>query len=144
MKYTTQTWYHLAMTYDGNGVSLYVNGELQFTAAGTVTPTASQPLLLGARNNGGDPNWVLGIIDDVRIWNHARTKDQIQANMKAVLSGSEAGLIAYYRMDQQNGGQKMLDYTTKAHTGTLGNAAGADGQDPIWVNVTSPQQGCGL
>ena len=145
MKYSTKTWYHLALVYDGAGVSLYVNGVHQFTAVGTVTLSAqNQPLLLSGRNADYDPNWVNGIIDDVRIWNHARTKDQIAANMNKILSGDEQGLLAYYRMDQTAGGQKLLDFTGKAHNATLGSSPDVDAQDPVWVDSKPPVVGCGL
>jgi hypothetical protein len=142
MKYVPLTWYHLAMTYNGSAVTLFVNGEQQFSAAGAVILSPTQPLLIGARNSGGDPNWTWGIIDDVRIWNHARTKEQIQGAMKKTLAGNEAGLLAYYRMDQQSGGQQALDYTGKGHAGTLGNSLGADSQDPVWSKAASPIAGC--
>ena len=46
--------------------------------------------------------WI-GKVDEVRIWNDARTQDEIQEWMnKTLVVGNVTGLIAYYPMDVNN------------------------------------------
>jgi len=72
------TWYHAAMTYDGTIIKQYINGVQQFSiAGGNVTPSGLQ---LGRYYNGA--YYFNGLIDDVRIYNYARTPEQIYNDYK--------------------------------------------------------------
>ena len=73
-------WSHLAATYDGSVVRLYVNGA----SAGSV----SYPGVISASNGvlrlGGNsvwPEWFSGVIDEVRIYNRALSVDEIRGDM---------------------------------------------------------------
>src|SRR5262249_40455356 len=44
-----------------------------------------------------------GQIDDVRIWSAVRTPDEIWSDMRTAASGTEAGLEAYYKLDDGQG-----------------------------------------
>ncbi|MHC4658315.1 MAG: LamG-like jellyroll fold domain-containing protein, partial [Planctomycetota bacterium] len=44
-----------------------------------------------------------GIIDEVRVWNVARTQQQIERAMHRSLSGSESGLVGYWKFDEGSG-----------------------------------------
>jgi len=76
------TWTHLATTYDGTAVRLFVNGVqvASTTATGTIATSAS------ALQIGGDAlfaQFFSGRIDEVRIYNAALSAAQIQADMTA-------------------------------------------------------------
>ena len=79
---TSNRWTHLAATYDGTTLRLYVNGAQVATRSQTGTlATSSNPL-----NIGGDTiynQYFAGRIDDVRLYNTARSAVQIQADMNA-------------------------------------------------------------
>jgi len=79
-------WHHLAATYDGSKLRLYVDGVLDDSLAqgGISIPTSGGTLSLGARPAG--ENQFDGLIDDVRIWARARTQAEIQASMNQALS----------------------------------------------------------
>ena len=47
----------------------------------------------------------VGLLDDLRVWNTVRMQEQIEDNMYRDLGGGEDGLIAYWRMDEGQGGQ---------------------------------------
>ena len=76
-------WTHLAGTYDGANVKLYINGKLiQSTPWTSDIQSTTYPLFIG---NHGDVNYpdrpFIGNIDEVRVWNIARTEAEIKANM---------------------------------------------------------------
>ena len=67
---TTNTWSHLAATYNGSALTLYLNGVSIGTQAGTGSIATST----GALRLGGNtiwPEWFQGDIDEVRIYNRA-------------------------------------------------------------------------
>jgi hypothetical protein len=74
--WTAGNWYHVAGTYDGAVVRLYVNGSLVASApASGAIPAYGRPLELGQFSNLNDP--LPGTIDEVRIYNRALTQDEI-------------------------------------------------------------------
>src|SRR5213079_1370928 len=74
------TWTHLAGTFDGAMVRLYVNGELVASQAQTAALTATAGTLqIGSDSYAGE-NFA-GRIDEVRIYNRALTAAEIQADM---------------------------------------------------------------
>jgi glucose/arabinose dehydrogenase/chitodextrinase len=83
---TTNTWTHLAGTYDGSTLRLYVNGVQVASKAQTGTlSTSSNPLTIG-----GDPiygQYFAGRIDEVRVYSSALSAAQIQADMNAAIGG---------------------------------------------------------
>jgi len=73
------TWSHLAATYDGATMRLYVNG-VQVASAAQTGPigASSQPLTIGS-------NWS-GLIDEVRIYNRALSASQILTDMNSAVN----------------------------------------------------------
>ncbi len=70
-------WSHLATTYDGATVRLYVNGALvgSLPFAGAI-PASTGPLRLGGNSVWGE--WFAGLIDEVRVYNRALSASEIQ------------------------------------------------------------------
>jgi hypothetical protein len=135
-------WYHVAGTYDGATVRLYINGNLVGSHA--IAKTINWDLgYFGSYigGNGRDPfNKFNGQLDEVRIWNVARSQTEIQASMKRRLTGTETGLMGYYRLDEGTG-QIINDLSPAARHGILGSSAAAEGDDPGWVVSTAPVSG---
>jgi hypothetical protein len=76
------TWSHLAATYDGATVRLYVNGVQVASRAQTGNiATSSNPLQIGGDTDYGQ--YFSGIIDDVRVYNRALSASEIQADMNS-------------------------------------------------------------
>jgi acyl dehydratase len=74
------TWTHLAVTYDGATIRVYVNGTQVATRAQTGPITTST----GVLRIGGNAVWsefFQGLIDEVRIYSRALTAAEIQADM---------------------------------------------------------------
>jgi hypothetical protein len=73
---TANTWVHVAVTYDGSTLRLYVNGTQVATRAQAGSITASSgPLRIGGNAIWGE--YYAGRIDDVRIYNRALTAAEI-------------------------------------------------------------------
>ena len=73
------TWYHLAMTYDGSDLTLYIGGvyDSSISATGNVKWSGTTPnLYIGSTYIAGGTKFK-GLIDDVRIWNVALSQDQL-------------------------------------------------------------------
>ena len=79
-------WTHLAATYDGQVQKIYYNGTLKESQKVTgKIDTNDVPVSVG-RNNEGDREHYVGLIDEVAIWNKALTKDEIKEAMEIIAS----------------------------------------------------------
>jgi hypothetical protein len=124
------SWHHVAATYDGrggataaNGITIYVDGVAvpltRFNNAAYVAmENLSAPLQIGREG----PNWKQydGALDDLRLWNVARTPAEIQASMATELSGGEPGLVAYWKLNEGTGAA-VADDSAGNHTASLYN-----------------------
>jgi hypothetical protein len=65
-------WHHVAATYDGASVKLYVDAGLDASvaASGTIA-TGTSPVLIGARSDGNNTSNFAGSIDELAIFNRA-------------------------------------------------------------------------
>ena len=83
---TANVWTHLAATYDGATLRLYVNGVQASSLARTgAIATSSNPLQIGGDSLYGQ--YFRGLIDEVRIYNRALSVAEIQADMNTPLGG---------------------------------------------------------
>jgi hypothetical protein len=79
----TNSWSHLAMTYDGTRIRLYVNARLVGTTLQRGPIARSwQPLLIGNDLCG---NWFDGLIDEVRVYDRALSASEIQLDLATPL-----------------------------------------------------------
>lgn len=118
------TWYHIALTYNGAETKIYLNGVEVASQANTRTLlTNPNTLYLGFSANGG--SYWDGLLDEVRFWNVARSQAEIQANMNRELSGLEPGLSLYYNFDDGIPGgdnssvSAVTDLSVNNNNGTL-------------------------
>jgi hypothetical protein len=88
---TVGAWSHLALTYDGATLRLYVNGALAASTSRTGTiMTSDNPVQIGGDTVYG--MWFSGLIDEVRIYNKALTQTQIQTDMNTPISGGSLAM----------------------------------------------------
>ena len=67
-----------------------------------LTTTASK-LSIGYSPTFSSNGGFTGKIDELRIWNVARSDAEITATMKQRLTGKETGLVVYYTFDEGTG-----------------------------------------
>ena len=109
------TWAHLALTYDGATLRLYLNGTQVSSLAQTGTiPTSTNPLQIGGDSLFGQ--YFNGIIDEVRVYNVALTAAQVQADMNSQVGTvpSAPGNLAVIPV-----GTGQVDLSWTASTGSL-------------------------
>ncbi len=95
-------WHFIAGTFDNaaDELKIYVDGVLEGTLTTTHLPqTSSLPVSIGSH---GSTNFWNGTIDEVSIWNIARTQADIQNCMTTNVVGNEPGLVAYYHFNDNN------------------------------------------
>ncbi len=130
------TWSHLTVVRDLENMQMtwYIDGELvnqnPISAEFSQAAVSSDDLLIG---DGYTRNYA-GNIDEVRIWNVARTGAEIQRDKNRVLSGSEAGLVAYWKFDEGTGIQ-VFDKTGNEHDGTINGAGWSDEIPAVTTSV---------
>ncbi len=125
-------WHHVAVTYDADNVCIYIDGKAtdKDLSRGAL-PANDIPLNIG-RNSQTKRDRYRGAIDEVRIWNVARTADEIRASMNLALGGNEPGLVAYWNFEEGKG-QTVKDRSGKGNDGRLGDVEAADRNDPFWI-----------
>jgi hypothetical protein len=88
-------WTHLAVTYDGANRIHYINGEqvAVFPETGLL-PTNTAKLRIGS-----DVSWDYqpqGTLNEIRLWNYARSVDQIRVSINVPLNSAQPGLVAVW------------------------------------------------
>ena len=138
--YVPGEWVHVTLVHSGGVLRAFKNGvEVGSKASGpTVQPTtgALPWLQLGGMIHSASNNFAAeGLIDEVQIWNVARTASQIQQDMNHVLVGNEPGLAAYYRMSDGYGtivtDDSIYNWNGTLYDGCCGVAP--NGSLPQWV-----------
>ena len=132
-------WHHVAAVYDpaaSNNVKIYVDGVLDIQSnLSTTVNSGSGSFVIGRRIDG--VNNFDGDIDEVRVWNVARTQSQIAADMNSEFCTIPAGLVAYYRLNEGTAAGNNTGVTSTFEdisnaTGTLNNFA-LSGTSSNWI-----------
>lgn len=100
------TWNHVAGTFDGDTLNLFVNGLLsaQTPFQGTITGAASYPPKIGRLSDSFGGRYFNGSIDEVRVWNRELNAAEINDRMSRHLNpAAETGLVGYWRFNEGSG-----------------------------------------
>ena len=93
------TWYHIACTYDGTKLRIYVNGVEDNSVDTSLIPNYdSAKLYIGSSN--GNIYYLNGFLNDVRIYNHCLSAKEVKEISK--------GLLCHYKLDNSGFGNPNL------------------------------------
>lgn len=109
-------WSHVALVVSSatNMSYMYLNGIQVATDA--AYPNLGEEVTLGGdmrigNSNSMDTRAFLGKMDEVRIWNTARTAEEIAANMNKSVDATSTGLLIQYTCDGTDGDVVLTDAT---------------------------------
>lgn len=102
---TLNTWNHIAVTFNSGAVKLFVNGVQVASSTFTFSSISltSNVLCFGEDYLIGAAEYFNGKMDEVRIWNVAKTSVELMSDKDKCLVGNEAGLLAYYNFENGSG-----------------------------------------
>jgi hypothetical protein len=130
---STGVWHHCAVTYDGSWWRLYIDGvadtSLQVTGGGNIQVPrydSIQHFALGtAMNSSGVSSGAFkGLMDEVRVWNRARTAAEISSSMNSEIAAA-TNLLGRWSLNETSG-TSAVNTGTSAANGTLVNG-------PVWT-----------
>ncbi|MBA3663779.1 MAG: T9SS type A sorting domain-containing protein [Bacteroidetes bacterium] len=140
---TTNIWQHVAGTWDGAVVRIYVNGVLSGTASVTYPAFNGTTNNIWIGSNGAAGGEVFaGSIDEARIWTRAVCQSEIQNNMNGAIPTTATGLLANYHFNQGVAGAtnatvtSLMDDSGNSYNGTVINAA-LTGTISNWMGSTA-------
>ena len=115
-------WYHAVATFDGATWRLYLNGSLEASLAVGAVPRSDsiQRAGLGTmiESNGTTNGHFQGVLDEVRVWNYARSQAQIASIINAKITTPQTGLVGRWGLDEASG-SAANDSSGNAITGTI-------------------------
>jgi len=120
-------WHHIAFIRQGTILFFYVDGVLDLTVLADQSFVNPAKISLGNIVCQGQN--FRGSLDEIRIWNIARSGNELNEKMNCSLTGNEPGLLAYYPISSQNCGgcadavNNFVDKTANAYHGILQNGA---------------------
>jgi PKD repeat protein len=135
-------WHYVAAIRNSGQLFVYIDGQQAATPVtinGNPNISNTVATTLGQFLNGTTPwNRFNGALDEVRIWNVARTPSEFIPNSFNPISTSSTGLVAYYNFDNgiaggtNTGLNTLTDLTSNGNNGTLNNF-GLTGSNSNWV-----------
>lgn len=136
-------WTHVAVRWIAttNSTDVFFNGIIQSGSTGGGSSSGTNNLMtIGTRPGGAQ--YFPGTIDEVRVWNTARTQPQI-ASLYNLEVNTQPGMVAYYKFNQgiaggNNAGlTNLIDSSASANNGTLSNFT-LNGAASNWIGSTAP------
>ncbi len=127
---STGSWYHIAGTYDGSHMTLYINGIQDTLMAATGSVKANGHFYIGRDSVASATSYLDGSMDELRAWTIARSAGDIAANMCSV-SDTTTGLAAYWTFNDCSNGAIAYDNSGYGHNGSSHNMTTTD-----WIAST--------
>jgi len=118
-------WHYITAVGSGTTTTFYIDGR---TVGVSNAKESGAIIVIGGI---GSQNW--GSLDDLRIYNYARTTQQIVQDMNAghPTGGSPVGSqVSYWKFDESSG--QAVNDTLGVQNGTLGADSNASTDDPTW------------
>ena len=129
------TWQQIAISFDysNNTISFYLNSNpisvtysQEQTFGAPIKDNTQFALILG--NNTEKLTAGQGLIDELRIWNYAKTAQQVLENLNLAPNSSDSRLISYYNMNEGNE-NILIDQTQWINNGSITGCTYGEGVD---------------
>jgi hypothetical protein len=128
-------WTHIAVSYDGSSLKMYINGVLdaQTSTKSIPIPIITSPFCIaeGIRSDGTvSMSNFSGLISQVRFWSTTRTQSQLKIGMTEGVPSDKMGLIAGWLLDEGTG-NTAADYSGNNYNLLSGNNSSIN-----WTAIT--------
>jgi hypothetical protein len=103
---STNTWFHLGLTYNGSDKKIYFNGSKVAETSQSTTLNVTNTLRIGTISQSTPSNFFSGKIDEVSIWDSALSSDAITEiaagpnDLTSLTNASSSNLKAWYKMGE--------------------------------------------
>lgn len=103
-------WTHIAVVLNksSNTYQIYVDGEVLESGSATLPTLSNTNFLIGATSGSTDHGFTGGI-DQVKVWNTALTRAQVQSSRLATDAAGISGIEAIYDFNEANIGSNLID-----------------------------------
>ena len=122
---SADTWTHVAVVRDDSSgeAYFYKNGVLIETESASNDPTGgtSSDANMTIGNNFANNNGYNGELAHVRVWNTARTADEISHYYNRLVDSDDSGLVGYWKLDEGSSAS-AYDLSSNSNTGTISGA----------------------
>lgn len=123
---SADTWTHVAVVRDDSSgeAYFYKNGALVETETASNDPTGgtSSDANMTIGNNFANSNGYNGELAHVRVWNTARTADEISHYYNRLVDSTHTGLVSYWKLDEGTG-TSVADSSSNSNSGTITGAS---------------------
>jgi hypothetical protein len=144
---TRGEWHHVAASYDGMTWRLYVDGTLDVEATVNAMPRADSihPFAIGSAiaSDGTAHGFLQGAVDELRLWNRARSADEIADGMYRTIAMAD-GLLGRWSFDVGGDGAVAVDSVGGRSAALVGAMLVEDdvaldrGKGPVVADVSPP------
>ncbi|MBM7555292.1 LamG-like jellyroll fold domain-containing protein [Halanaerobacter jeridensis] len=127
---TDNKWHHVAGVFTGTKQLFYLDGQLQDSININDTILSNNHSLLVAASHKSDDRlseYTTAQLKEIRLWQTALSKAEIETKMYQESKGGEAGLVGYWKLDEGTG-DIAYDYAG----GNNGTISGAQYQKVFW------------
>lgn len=129
----TGEWIHVAASADKDGkAKLFINGLEKAAGDMDIPKSVNRTSNFIGRSNWSADGYFDGQLAEVRVWNKARTADEIRNSMYLPLTGGETGLCGYWRLigivQDAEGGNTTHDFSVFGNDGTVAGGAYISGR----------------
>jgi hypothetical protein len=131
---TTGAWHHAAYTFDGTTNRLYLDGAL--VASSTDLPDKRTPTTSWIGTLDGSRDLFEGRMDEVHVFEVARSAEQLAAEFAGNFSAGDPGLVLELSFDE-SAGSVIFDHSEQQNDGQLGD--GVPLRMPKRVRANLPQ-----
>lgn len=133
-------WVHTAFVYDHSAKKGYIywdgvlkaQGDVDLSSVGSISRNYNW---LGKSAWTSD-GYFVGGMKDVRFWSKAKSQEEITREMNRVLSGSETGLVANYKLNDDDGGTSAIS-TPSGQNGTITGATWVQNEGFFGSSITN-------